>query len=1106
MKCPDCLTENSDRSRFCSNCGLPLQITCPSCKAKNLPGAKFCVECGTKIQAAAAVPVNGSSDHQPQAERRHLTVLFSDLVGSTELSEQLDPEDLQAILHQYQVACTKVVALYEGYLAKYLGDGILAYFGFPSAHEDDANRAIQAGLGIVASIKSISAQFAAQTGIAISVRVGIHTGLVVVGDIDQVNALESNAIVGHTPNLAARLQSVAKPNTVVISSDTYKLIRGYFEAAELGSHELKGVSQPVQLYRIEGESNARSRLDAASGQFTPFAGRENEINLLKQAWQHAREGKGQVGLLGGEAGIGKSRLLLLLKEAVSTDPDSWLTELRCSAYHTSSSFYPIIDFHERVALQFEKEDSTKTKLSKIEGLIALYGLDAAASVPLLAGLLSVPLNEQYAMPALTPQRQKMKTIDLLITLLLHRAALQPVLFIAEDLHWADPSTLELLDKLIEQSGTHHIFILLTYRPQFKPYWHNQGNFTHIELTGLTKSIATAIITRVAENKRLPKEAVEYIFSKTDGIPLFLEEMTKSMMESDILLDKGDHYELSGPINTLGVPSTIQDSLMARLDRLPEAKNIAQLAAVIGRSFTYEMLDSIPGKHKLHLTQQLERLVQAGILYQKGIAPHSSYFFKHALIQDSAYSSLLKSSRKDYHRLIAESLELHALEIVETQPELLAQHYAKAFLPEKAIQYWLVAGIRALQRSANLESISHLKQGILLTEHITDLSKRKTLELQLYSAIGPALIATRGFGDPEIMETYKKANELSSQLGDGPLLFTPLWGQWVYYLVRGDLHKAEMLAKEMERLGNESGQTALQVEADWTLGNTNFWLANYEAALSTLNKAITIYDPKKHHQNAYIYGQDPGVAAHCYRMYTLWNMGFPQQAYEAGQAALALAEKLSHPFSMGWALAFNFTLDMLNQDHRKSLQSAAKTVAYCTEQVYPFWLFAALCTQGWATSILDSPKKGLPLIEQGLDGWKMIGSVLVRPVLLNQYAEALCLDDQPEKALAVAEEALCLAKEINELDSEIDLYRVKGNCLLHIGKLEEAEASIRYGIELAKKYKAISKEMKAMISLSGILKTRGREKEGIGMVKETLAKFTEGFDTTFLTKAREIAYQ
>ncbi len=1072
MECYNCRTENPDSARFCSNCGVALKKALEAARPRN---------------------------EAPYAERRQLTVLFSDLVGSTALSERLDPEDFREILREYQAACTNVVRLYDGYLAKYLGDGVLAYFGYPTAHEDDARRSVQAGLGITEAIESIGERFQRETGIAISVRVGIHTGLVVVGDMDQQAALESNAIVGQTPNLAARIQSVAEPNTVVVSVDTYKLIRGYFEQVDLGAHELKGISQAVQLYRIAHASTARSRLDAALGELTPFAGRDSELATLHEKWHLAEEGKGQIVLISGEAGVGKSRLLHLLKEYISNEPESWLTELRGSPYHYGSSFYPVIDFLERIVLRFERDESDADKLSKIEGFVAQYGLDATEAVPLVAYLLSVPLGA-YTPLAITPQRQKQRTIETLIEILLHRAKRQQVLFVVEDLHWADPSTFELLNLLIGKCDNEKALLVFTYRPYFKPGWELRANMTQMDLAGLPEGNAAEIVRRVAGEKELPSEAVKYIITKTDGIPLFLEELTKSMIESEMLVDKGDRYDLSAPLHTLGVPATIQDSLTARLDRLPDAKPVAQMAATIGREFSYDILESIPGWHQRDLKSQLERLVQAGILYQKGSPQNMTYSFKHALIQDSAYSSLLKSSRKQYHKLIASTIEAKSPGLVQTQPELLAHHYTRALMHQKAIEYWLAAGIRALQRSANAEAISHLRQGLELAETLGDQVLRSGLELQLHSAIGPALIATRGFGDPEVGETYRKAGELSKQLGHGPHLFTPVWGQWVYHLVRDDLHVARSHSLEMRRLGTESGDTAMLVEAHWTLGNSEFWLGNFQSALVELNRAIDIYDPEHHHIHAYIYGQDPGIAARCYRQYTYWFLGYPDKAIAERQATVALAESLKHPFSIGWANAFGFMIGMLGGEYRDALDWAERTVVYCTEQAYPFWLFAGIVVKGWAISHLGDPAKGIPLIEQGLGGWDTIGSIIVRPMFMGLYADALGLAGQKEKALGVLNEAIALSREHDEIASEIDLYRLKGKVLQEGARSVEAEESFRKGLALAQKHEARSRELQAAVALYQLLKGTKAEREAATTVRNVLSWFSEGFERQFIKEA------
>ena len=540
-----------------------------NCNAESPYDSRFCSQCGMPFIGRGGSA--SDKQHSRHGERRQISIMFSDIIGSTELSESLDPEDLLAIIRDYQAACSKVIGLYEGYLAKYLGDGILAYFGYPIAHEDDPRRAIQAGLGIIEAMAAIRERCLRETGVRVNVRVGIHTGLVVIGDMNNDNQLEEYAIVGNAPNLAARIQAAAEPNTLIVSSDIYKLTRGFFEAVDYGTHALKGISQAVKLYRIVHESTARSRLDAASGHLTPLAGRDNELQIAMSRWHRAQEGFGQVVLVCGEAGVGKSRLLLSLKERASNDPDAWLSELRCSPFHQSSSFHPVIDFLERVALKFESGDTSASKLLKIEGFALQHELDISGAVPLIASLLSVPLDEQYRALVLTPQRQRQRTIETLVRAILARAGRQPMLFALEDLHWIDPSTLEMLDELIARAGRHKLLVFLSYRPQFAPPWPIGNNFAQIELLGLSRKNAAEVIRRAAGNKDLPEEAIEHIIAKTDCVPLFLEEFTKTILEGDMLVERDGRYELSAPLASLGIPSTLQNSLDSRLDRMQGAK-------------------------------------------------------------------------------------------------------------------------------------------------------------------------------------------------------------------------------------------------------------------------------------------------------------------------------------------------------------------------------------------------------------------------------------------------------------------------------------------------------------------------------------------------------
>ena len=589
MRCPQCQYENRAGRRFCAECGAPLPLACPACGFTNEPGEKFCGGCGTPLAGPASQPTqiaqypapSAVQRHQeappqvargtPEAERRQLTVLFCDLVDSTILASQLDPEELREVVRAYQDTCAKVIARFEGHIAQYLGDGLLVYFGYPLAHEDDAQRAVRAGLGMIEALGQLNTRLAQERGVQLAVRLGIHTGLVVVGEVGGGTRQEQLAL-GETPNLAARLQGIAAPNTVVISAATLQLLGGFFACQPLGTPLLKGFAQPLAVYRVLYESMARSRLEAAgSTGLTPLVGREQEVGLLLERWAQVKDGLGQVVLLSGEAGIGKSRLVQVLKEHVATEPQAWLTPCQCSPYYQNTALYPMIDLLERVALRFEREESPQQKLRKLEGFLVQYGLPLAEAVPLFAALLSLPLTADYAPLTVSPEQQKQKTLQAFLTILLRIAAQQPVLFVMEDLHWVDPTTLELLSLLVDQGPTARILALFTFRPDFSPPWTGRSHLTQVTLPRLPRRQAAEMTGRVAHGKALPAEVVEQVVAKTDGVPLFVEELTKMVLESGLLQEREERYELTGPLPPLAIPATLHDSLMARLDRLAAVK-------------------------------------------------------------------------------------------------------------------------------------------------------------------------------------------------------------------------------------------------------------------------------------------------------------------------------------------------------------------------------------------------------------------------------------------------------------------------------------------------------------------------------------------------------
>ena len=840
-----------------------------------------------------------TAPHPPDAERRQLTVLFCDLVDSTALSSQLDPEDLREVVRAYQDTCAKVIARFEGHIAQYLGDGLLVYFGYPLAHEDDAQRAVRAGLGVLEALEQLNTRLTQERGVHLAVRLGIHTGLVVVGEVGGGTRQEQLAL-GETPNLAARLQGIAAPNTLVISATTFQLLGGFFACQPLGTPPLKGQAQPLAVYRVLYESMARSRLEAAASStgWTPLVGREQDIELLRERWAQVKEGVGQVVLLSGEAGIGKSRLVQVLQAQVAAEPQACLTPCQCSPYYQNTALYPMIDLLERVALRFEREESSPQKISKLEGFLVQYGLPLAETIPLLAALLSLPLPADYAPLTISPEQQKQQLLHALLTILLRIAAQQPVLFVMEDLHWVDPTTLEFLSLLVDQGPTARILALCTFRPDFPPPWTGRAHLTQLTVTRLPQRQAVEVMRQVAHGKGLPPEVVEQIVAKTDGVPLFVEELTKMVLESGLLQEHDERYALTGPLHPLAIPATLHDSLMARLDRLAAVKALAQLGATLGREFSYALLQAVSPWDEETLRRGLHQLVEAEFLYQQGLPPEATYLFKHALIQEAAYQSLLRSTRQQYHQRIAQVLEARFPESGATQPELLAHHYTEAGLAEPAIGYWQRAGQQASERSAHLEAVSHFTTGIALLKALPETPARTQHALTLYIALGAALLRTKGMGAPEVEQAYTQAYALCQQVGETPELVPVLFGLWRFYTGRAQFHTARELGDTLLRLTQRDPKPALAVHAHYALGQTRLYLGALSAARLHLEAGIALDTPAQRRVlMVRIEGDNVGVGCRITAALTLWVLGYPAQALARRHDALALAHALGPPYRL-----------------------------------------------------------------------------------------------------------------------------------------------------------------------------------------------------------------
>ncbi len=1102
MKCPSCSAEVADGARFCNQCGTSLAGVCPACGAQNNPAARFCSECGARLaEHVETVQSGGSSEDPagdvvlPYAERRQLTVLFSDIVGSTSLSEQLDPEDLRAILHDYQSACSKVIGLYDGHLAKYLGDGILAYFGYPTAHEDDAQRAARAGLGIVQAIQSLGPRYQRLYGTAVDVRIGIHTGLVVVGDMDQADVLESNAIVGQTPNLAARIQSEADPNALLVSNDTRRLISDFFEFEDCGLHELKGISQPIHLFQVVHETSARNRIEAMGARLTPLKGREEEMSQLRRRWERATEGHGQVALLGGEPGIGKSRLVFALKAEVSADPDARIMELRCSPFYQNSALQPFVEFLERDVLSIEHDDSPETRLSKIDGLVAQYLPDAENAVALLATLLSVPLGADRPPLLLSPQRIREKTIELLLEIILARVTGSTVLFVLEDLHWADPSTLELLDKLIERGSEQQLLVLMTHRPVFQPYWPPQSNMVRIELTGLTPNDARAVILRAAGDRPVPEEAVVYILKKTDGIPLFLEEFTKMMVESKFLIPDGDGLRLAAPLESLAVPSTLQDSLTARLDRLPEAKPVAQLGAIIGREFSYELLEHIPGAHRKGLTDNLSRLVDAGVLFQKGSLPRATFLFKHALIQDSAYSSLLKTARRSYHKLVAEAIENSFSELVDTQPELLAHHYTNAGETVQAASYWMKAGMKGLMSSSYEEAISHFQHGIDTIGDVTEAPHLGGMLVGFKLLLGSAILARRGYVE-ELEGIYEEARGISAE-HDPSQMSTVLASLYTTYYGRGKLDKALEVATELLDITRKSGDLAGQIYGLEFVAYAHFLMGEYVEAKPVYDEQNAIEeqpDPESYMKYVMATFHDGVQYGFTFGSWVYLSMGYPEIADRWMQRAYEMAKAHQNMLIRMNGIFMTATLHAFNREYDRARTLVLEVLHLAEEHLVPFWIGPGDVLLGLLDSRAGRHREGYELAKEGIPIVRV--SALTLGYQLTLFAETCLAAGEIQEGLDAIDEALQFMAETNERWWEAETYRVRGMLLAAYDEssADDTVEAFETAIDVARRQQARMLEIRARVSYAmTIPEDRNRVQTILDGLRELCDSLSEGHD-------------
>jgi len=1051
-------------------------------------------------ELAGAVPVSPPPGLiEPKAhnaaERRQVTVMFSDLVGSTALSARMDPEDLREVISAYQKCVAETVQRFGGFVAKYMGDGVLIYFGYPQAHEDDAERAVRAGLELIAAVSALKSPVSLQT------RVGIATGMVVVGDLIGSGEAQERGIVGETPNLAARLQGTAEPNTVVIAEGTRRLLGNLFELEDLGPKDLKGITGSTRAWAALRASSVESRFEALhTTSLTALVGREEETDLLMRRWSRAKSGEGQVVLLSGEAGIGKSRLTAALLENLAGEPHARLRYF-CSPQHTDSAFHPVIGQMERAA-GLAHDDTPRARLDKLDAVLAQTST-SKQDTALFAELLSLPNDGRYPALDLTPLQRRQKTMEALGSQMETLARQNPVLMIFEDAHWSDPTSLELFGRAVDRIATLPVLLLVTFRPEFAAPWIGRPHVTALTLNRLAQRDIDAMIDRVVGNKGLPANIRQDIIERTDGIPLFVEEMTKAVVEAESQ-GAAEHTVSTVPSPALAVPASLHASLMARLDRLGAAKEVAQIGGAIGREFSHALLAAVTRKGEAELDAALNRLVDAGLLFRQGLPPHATYLFKHALVQDAAYGTLLRGPRQELHARIAAATETGMPERVEREPELLAYHYAEAGQPDTAAGYWLAAGRLAARRSANSEAVAHLRLGIAAVRGLPETVERNRLELALQLALGPVLVSSRGFGDAEASTGYQRAAELARRLGDDRDRFAATWGLWITIRAKSASDHMRLRLEylgEMVEAAERTGDAELLLQAHHSSWSTRIWNGEFASASEHVRSGLALYDPERHRHHALMYGgHDPGVCGNGQGAVALWALGWPDRAVQSARESIVLGETLDHLPSLLHSLWFATSVYFLRRQAADVLACSARLLALGSEHGLKLYEAIGGVFHGWALIQQLDAQAGLAELRAAVATYATTAHVnldLYRAIL----AEAELRAGNFEEGTAV----LIQGERSTDEWWRAGYLRLRGDLLLR-GPNDDrgaAERLYRQAISVAAGQQAKSLELRAATSLAMLLGEQGRRSEGYAVLAPVYGWFTEGFGTLDLREAKAL---
>jgi len=1041
------------------------------------------------------------SSPRDQAERRQVTVMFVDLVGSTALSTDMDPEDLREIISAYQKCVAETVRHFGGFVARYVGDGVLVYFGYPQAHEDDAERAVRAGLELVTAVTRLNTHAPQQ------IRVGVATGLVVVGYLIASDESEERVMVGETPNLAARLQSIAEPNMVVIAESTRRLLGSFFQLDDLGMRSLKGIAGPVRAWAVLQASSVASRFEAlhATG-LTALVGREEEFEFLRRCWFKATDGEGQVVLLSGEPGIGKSRLTTAFVELLANERHIRLRYF-CSPQHTDSALYPIIGQMERAA-GLARDDSSQAKLDKLDRVLKQTST-SAQDAALFAEMLSLPNDGRHPAVGLTPQQRRQRTLEALVSQIEALARFSPVLMVFEDAHWSDPTSLEALGRAADRIRKLSVLLIVTFRPEFEPGWIGQPHVTPLSLNRLASREVGAMIDHIVGNNPLPANIRQDIIERTDGIPLFVEEMTKAVLEAE---SEGEARRAAAlvPSPTLAVPATLHASLMARLDRLGPAKELAQIGAAIGREFTHPLLAAVVCKPEAELQTALDRLIGAGLLLRQGGAPSATYFFKHALIRDAAYSTLLREPRRALHARIAETLESQLAEISENQPELLARHCTEAGQIEKAAGLWGKAGQRSARRSALVEAAQQFRHALDLIATLPATPALRREEIKLQVALISPLLPVKGYAAPETKAAVERARLLIEQaeaLGEPPedplLLFSVLYGFWVanYVAFKGDVMR-ELAAQFLTLAGKQSASAPLMI-GHRIMGLSLLVTGDLADSRTQLDQAIALYDPTEHRPLATRFGQDVGVAILSLRSWALCVLGFRHAALADAEHALEAAREIGQAASLMYALLVASITHVICGNYAAANALVDELIALTDQTASLFWGAWAVMQRGCILALTGKASDAVQTITSGVTAWRSTGSTAMMPSYLSYLARAHAELGQFDDAMRCIGEAITTVETTKERWFEAEANRIAGEIALLLPEpdVAKAEACFERALAVARKQQAKSWELRAAMSMARIWRDQGRRDEARDLLAPLFGWFTEGFDTRDLKEAK-----